>query len=43
MGPIKDIRHLMLMEERRVHGVERQHLMVRLLMGKMDGTNKDPT
>ena len=41
MGSIKDIRHRMLTEGRRVPGVEGQRLTVRLRTGKMDGTNKE--
>lgn len=38
---IKDIPHRTLMEERRVHGVEGQRLMVQPPTGKTDGTNKE--
>ena len=44
MGSIKGIRHRMLTEEeRRVHGAEGQRLMVQLLTGRTDGTNKEAT
>ena len=42
-GSIKDIRHRMLTEERRVRGAEGQRLMVQLLTGRTDGISKGPT